>query len=66
MKARTTRAAGAHAIVVLDGAGWHQTGGRRVPGTLSLLRVPPYSPDLNPQDSAWHSLQQNRSIATRA
>ncbi len=31
-------AAGAHAVVVLDGAGWHQTGGRlRVPGNLSLL-----------------------------
>ena len=44
-------AEGAHAVVVLDGAGWHQTGGRlRVPGNISLLRLPPHSPELNPQE----------------
>ena len=54
-------AAGAHAAVVLDGAGWHQTGGRlRVPGNISLLRLPPYSPELNPQENVWQSLQQNQ------
>ena len=36
---------GAHAVVVLDGAGWHQTGGRlRLPHNISLLHLPPYSP----------------------
>jgi len=51
---------GAHAVVVLDGAGWHQTGGRlRVPGNLSLLRLPPYSPELNPQENVWQYLRQN-------
>ena len=54
-------AAGAHAVVVLDGAGWHQTGGRlRVPGNLSLLRLPPYSPELNPQENVWQYLRQNQ------
>ncbi len=53
--------AGAHAVVVLDGAGWHQTGGRlRVPGNISLLRLPPYSPELNPQENVWQYLQQNQ------
>jgi len=50
-------AAGAHAVVVLDGAGWHQTGGRlRVPGNVSLLRLPP---ELNPQENVWQCLRQN-------
>jgi hypothetical protein len=50
----------AHAIVVLDGAGWHQTGGRlRVPQNISLLHLPPYSPELNPQENVWQYLRQN-------
>ena len=54
-------AEGAHAVVVLDGAGWHQTGGRlRVPGNISLLRLPPYSPELNPQENVWQYLRQNQ------
>ncbi len=39
----------AHAVVVLDGAGWHQTGGRlRVPDNITLMPLPPYCPELNP------------------
>ncbi len=54
-------AQGAHAVVVLDGAGWHQTGGRlRVPGNVSLLRLPPYPPELNPQENVWQYLRQNQ------
>ena len=54
-------APGAHAVVVLDGAGWHQTGGKlRVPDNLSLLRLPPYSPELNPQENVWQYLRQNQ------
>ena len=35
---------GAHAVVVLDGAGWHQTGaGLLVPGNITLLPLPPYT-----------------------
>ena len=37
-------AAGAHAVLVCDGARWHQTGGRlRVPDNVTLLHLPPYS-----------------------
>ena len=57
---------GAHAVVVLDGAGRHQTGGRlRVPGTISLLGLPPYSPELNPQEDVWQPLRQNQ-LSNRA
>jgi len=40
----TQVAAGAHAVILLDGAGWHQTGGKlRLPQNISLLKLPPYS-----------------------
>jgi len=51
---------GSHAVVLLDGAGWHQLGGRpRVPDNLSLLHLPPYSPELNPVENVWQFLKQN-------
>jgi transposase len=56
----TQVAPGAHAVVVLDGAGWHQTGGRlTVPDNISLLHLPPYSPELNPAENIWQYLRQN-------
>ncbi len=54
-------APGAHAVIVLDGAGWHQTGGRlNIPSNISLLHLPPYSPDLNPVENVWQYLRQNK------
>ena len=53
--------AGAHAVLVLDGAGWHQTGGElRVPGNISLLHLPPYAPELNPVENLWAFLRSNK------
>jgi hypothetical protein len=57
----TQVAPGAHAVVLLDGAGWHRTGGKlRVPNNLSLLKLPPYSPELNPVENVWQFLRQNQ------
>ncbi|MDB5383215.1 MAG: family transposase [Rhodospirillales bacterium] len=53
-------APGAHAVVTLDGAGWHQPGGKlRVPKNVSLLPLPPYSPEPNPVENIWQFLRQN-------
>jgi len=42
----------AHALLVCDGAGWHQPGGRfAVPDNVTLLRLPPYAPELNPMEN---------------
>lgn len=53
-------AAGAHAVLILDGAGWHQSGGRlRLPDNISLLPLPPYCPELNPVENVWQFLRAN-------
>jgi DDE superfamily endonuclease len=52
---------GAHAVVWLDGAGWHQTGGKlNVPDNISLIKLPAYSPELNPVENIWQYLRQNQ------
>src|ERR1700756_2835151 len=38
-------AADAHAVVILDGAGWHRSQGLAVPSNITLLALPAYSPE---------------------
>lgn len=52
---------GAHAVVVCDGAGWHQPGQRLlIPDNITLLRLPPYAPELNPVELVWEYLRANK------
>jgi transposase len=52
---------GAHAVLTIDGAGWHQTGDKlRVPDNITLLHLPPYSPELNPVENVWAFLLGNK------
>lgn len=46
-----------HAVVVLDQAGWHKANQVNIPVNLSLLYLPPYSPELNPQEKVWQYLK---------
>jgi transposase len=51
---------GAHAVLTVDGAGWHKPGGGlKLPDNISLLALPPYSPELNPVENIWQFLRQN-------
>jgi hypothetical protein len=50
---------GAHAVLVLDGAGWHTSPRLRVPANISLLPLPRYAPELNPVENIWEYLRQN-------
>ena len=60
----TQVAVGAHAVLVLDGAGWHQRGGElAVPDNMTLLSLPPYSPELNPMENVWEYLRGNKLCA---
>ena len=57
----TQVAPGAHAVLVCDGAGWHQPGKRlRTPHNITLLPLPPYSPELNPMENIWDYLRGNK------
>lgn len=56
----TQVAPGAHAVLTVDGAGWHKLGGRlKLPHNVTLLALPPYSPELNPLENVWQFLRQN-------
>lgn len=54
-----------HAVLVLDGAGWHDPRALRVPDNLTLVPLPPYSPELNPVERVWLYLRE-RFLSLRA
>jgi transposase len=43
---------------VLEGAGWHKSKDFIFPDNLRLLFLPPYSPELNPQEHLWDELRE--------
>ena len=48
----------AHAAIALDGAGWHGTAALHVPDNITLVPLPPYSPELNPVERVWLYLRE--------
>jgi len=46
-------------VLILDGAGWHGAAALTIPDNLSLLTLPPYSPELNPVENVWQYLRAN-------
>jgi DDE superfamily endonuclease len=53
-------AEGAHAVLVLDGAGWHGGNALEAPENITLVVLPPYSPELNPVENVWKYLRKNK------
>ena len=51
-------AKGVHVAPPLDGAGWHTAKDIAVPDDISLVLLPPYSPDLNPVERVWLHLRE--------
>jgi transposase len=49
---------GVHVALLLDGAGWHTAKDIAVPDNISLVFLPPYSPDLNPVERVWLYLRE--------
>ena len=43
-----------HAVMIWDGAGFHRSGELQLPKNVTLLQLPPYSPELNPIENLWH------------
>ena len=51
-------APGAHAVLLLDRAGWHTTGELEIPDNITLLFLPSRAPELNPVENTWQFLRQ--------
>jgi DDE superfamily endonuclease len=51
-------ARGAHAVLLLDRAGWHTTGRLVVPKNLTLVFLPSRAPEMNPVENVWQFLRQ--------
>jgi hypothetical protein len=52
-------AARAHAVVLMDRAGWHMTEKLKVPKNLTIILLPSRAPELNPVENVWQYLRQN-------
>ncbi len=52
-------ARGAHAVLLLDRAGWHTTGYLAVPKNITLIFLPSRAPELNPVENVWQYLRAN-------
>jgi putative transposase len=57
-------APGSHAILVIDGAGYHTAGALAVPDNITIVRLPPYAPELNPIENVWEYLRGNKLAIT--
>lgn len=50
---------GRHAVVIMDGAGWHTDDIGEQFSNVSIVKLPPYSPELNPIEQVWSWLRQH-------
>ena len=55
-----TLAADEHAVLALDNAGWHVANALKIPENITLLPLPPYSPELNPAERLWLWLRSHQ------
>lgn len=46
-------------VMVLDGASSHKGKELTMPNNISLVLLPPYSPELNPAEQIWNALRRN-------
>jgi transposase len=45
-------------IMLVDGAGWHRSGGLKIPENIRLIYQPSHSPELNPVEHVWEELRE--------
>ena len=50
---------GAHAVLLLDQAGWHLSPKLKLPDNITLLPLPSKSPELNPVENIWQYMRDN-------
>lgn len=50
---------GAHAVLLMDRAGWHTTSALDVPENITPIFLPSRAPELNPVENIWQYLRAN-------
>lgn len=45
-------------IIVIDNAGFHSMKNYELPENIKLIRIPPYTPELNPSEKIWAYIKQ--------
>jgi len=53
-----------HAIMLMDRASWHTTEALIIPSNMTLLPLPPYSPELNPMEQVWQKIKADHLTNT--
>lgn len=48
-----------HVVMVWDQAGFHTGKALTVPDNITVIPLPPYSPELNPMENLWHYLRSH-------
>ncbi len=46
-------------VLIMDQAGWHKSKDLYVPENITIIYLPPYSPELNPIERLWKYLKTN-------
>jgi len=46
-------------IIIIDNAGFHSLKKYEIPKNIKLIRIPPYSPELNPSEKIWAYIKQS-------
>lgn len=49
---------GYHAVIVMDKAGWHLANDLDIPQNITIVKLPPYSPELNPMEQVFQQLRK--------
>lgn len=49
---------GYHAVIVMDKAGWHLSQSIKIPRNITIIYLPPYSPELNPMEQVFQQLRK--------
>jgi transposase len=53
------RKADEHFVLIMDQAGWHKSKALNLPDGITVLLLPPYSPELNPTENLWHYVRSH-------
>lgn len=48
-----------HVAMIADGAGWHRSKTLIIPDNITLIDIPPYTPECNTAEKPWQYLKDN-------